>query len=89
MAHDIFQMDIGAKKLNSKRRKYRAEFGVNIGSSVSPETFEEIEKLSRKFGIPKAQVVRRLILRGLAEYRRDGTLRANGASGSPVLSHVA
>ena len=53
-------MDIGALELNSKRRKYRAQFGVNIGSSVSPETFEEIEKLSRKFGIPKAQVVRRL-----------------------------
>jgi hypothetical protein len=88
MAQDIFQVDIGALKLNSKRRKYRAEFGVNIGSRISPETFEEIEKLSRKFGIPKAQVVRRLMLRGLAEYHRDGMLPANGASGSPVLSHV-
>lgn len=70
MAQDMFQMDIGAPKLNTKRRKYRAEFGVHIGVSVSPETFDEIEELSKKFGIPKAHVVRRLILRGLAEYHQ-------------------
>lgn len=69
-AHDGHRLS----KLNIKRRKYRAEFGVNIGTSVSPETFEEIEKLSKKFGIPKAQIVRRLVLRGLAEYDRDGML---------------
>ena len=74
--------------MHTQRRKYRAEFGVNIGASVSPETFDEIEKLVKKFGIPKAQVIRRLVLRGLAEYQRDGMLPGNGASGSRVLSHV-
>lgn len=74
MAQEIFQMDIGTPELIIKRRKYRAEFGINIGTSVSPDTFDEIEKLVNEFGIPKAQVLRRLILRGLAEYRRDGML---------------
>ncbi len=74
MAHDIFHLDIGAFNLNIKRRKYRAEFSVNISVAVSPEIFDEIEQISKEFGIPKAHVVRRLILRGLAEYRRDGML---------------
>ena len=74
MDQDVLQMDIEATRLNSKKRRYRAEFGVNIGVSVSPETSDQIETLSKKFGIPKAQVVRLLILRGLAEYHRDGIL---------------
>lgn len=57
------------------KRKYRgAEFGVNIGTSVAPQTFYEIESLASEFRITKAEVVRRLVLRGLAEYHRDGRL---------------
>ena len=57
------------------RRKYRSrEFGVNVGTSVSPETFNEIEELSKMLSTTKADVVRRLIIRGLSDLRSDGKL---------------
>lgn len=66
--------------MNSEKRKYRgAEFGVNIGFSVSSGTFSEIEGLAKEFGVTKSEVVRRLVVRGLAEYHRDGTLPAHAA----------
>lgn len=66
--------------MHTERRKYRgAEFGVNIGTSVSPKTFYQIENLTKEFGVKKAEIVRRLILRGLAEYYRDGQLPASAA----------
>lgn len=54
---------------NASNRKYRGrEFGVNIGTCVSAETFHQIEKLIGVIGPTKADVVRRLLLRGLVEY---------------------
>lgn len=73
--------------MHRERRKYRgAEFGVNIATSVSPEAFYEIENLTKEFGVTKAQIVRRLVLRGLAEYRRDGKLPESAAV--PVDAHI-
>ena len=61
----------------TERRRYRsAEFGVNIATSVSPGTFDEIESLTKEFRVTKSEVVRRLVLRGLADYHRDGKLPA-------------
>lgn len=60
-----------------EKRKYRGpDFGVNVGASVSPATFSEIEGLAKAFGTTKSRVVRELLVRGLAEYHRDGKLIA-------------
>lgn len=60
--------------MHTEKRKYRGEFGVNISTSVPPRTFDEIESIMKALGVTKAEVVRQLVLRGLAEYRRDGNL---------------
>jgi hypothetical protein len=61
-----------------KKRKYRStEFAVNIASSVPPDAYREIEKLSKLLGTTKSEVVRRLILEGLSQYRRDGKLETD------------
>lgn len=74
----------------TERRKYRGpEFGVNIGTSVSPKTFDRIENLTNEYGLKKAEIVRRLILRGLAEYDRDGQLSSAAAmSADGHISHL-
>lgn len=66
--------------MHTQKRKYRsAEFGVNVATSVSPATFSEIEGLSKELGVTKSEVLRRLVLRGLGEYHRDGKLPAHAA----------
>jgi hypothetical protein len=66
--------------MHTQKRRYRsAEFGVNIATSVSPGTFSEIEGPAKEFGVTKSEVLRRLVLRGLAEYHRDGKLPAHAA----------
>ena len=60
------------------KRKYRGgEFGVNIATSVPPNVFCEIEKLTKVLAITKSEVVRRLVLVGLNQYRRDGKLETD------------
>ena len=66
--------------MRTQKRRYRSkEFGVNVATSVSPGTFSEIEHLSKEFRVTKSEVLRRLVLRGLAEYHRDGNLPAHAA----------
>lgn len=61
----------------AEKRKYRSrDFGVGIATSVPPTAFYEIEALARTLGISKSGVARLLVLRGLAEYHRDGKLTA-------------
>ncbi len=57
----------------TERRKYKGDFGVNVGAKVPPATFSEIENLARALGTTRAGVVRMLLSRGLADYRRDET----------------
>ncbi len=71
-----------------KRRHRSAEFGVNVATSVCPKIFSEIEGLSKEFGVTKSEVLRRLLLRGLAEYHRDGTLHAHAALTTGAASHA-
>ena len=62
-----------------KKRKYRSgEFAVNVATSVAPDAYREIEKLTKLLGTTKSEVVRRLILEGLSQYRRDGKLQLHG-----------
>jgi hypothetical protein len=56
-----------------KRRYKGGDFGVNVGAKVPPATFSEIENLAKALGKTRAGVVRMLLSRGLAEYRRDET----------------
>ena len=59
----------------SEKRKYKSgDFGVNVVAKVAPATFNEIEDLAKALGTTRAGVVRLLLRRGLAEYRRDETL---------------
>jgi len=56
----------------AEKRKYKGGgFGVNVGAKVPPATFNEIEDLARALGKTRAGVVRLLLRRGLAEYRRE------------------
>ena len=58
----------------AEKRKYkRGDFGVSVGAKVPPATFNEIEDLAKALGKTRAGVVRLLLSRGLAEYRRDET----------------
>ena len=62
---------------SAEKRSYKGrKFGVNIATSVSPKVFYEIESLGQQLGVKKAEVVRRLVVRGLAECQRHGTLSA-------------
>jgi hypothetical protein len=62
---------------NAEKRKYKGgDFGVNVGAKVPPVTFNEIENLARALGKTRAEVVRLLLSRGLAEYHRDEKLSA-------------
>jgi hypothetical protein len=62
---------------NAAKRKYKGgDFGVNVGAKVPPATFNEIEHLARALGKTRADVVRLLLSRGLAEYHRDEKLSA-------------
>ena len=58
----------------AERRKYKGDFGVNVGAKVPPATFREIENLAKVLGKTRAGVVRMLLSRGLADYLRDETL---------------
>ena len=59
----------------AEKRKYKGgDFGVNVGTKVPPATFNEIEDLAKALGKTRAGMVRLLLRRGLAEYRRDETL---------------
>lgn len=63
------------------KRRYRgSEFAVNITSSVPPDIFREIEELAKVLGTTKSEVVRRLVVVGLNQYRRTGTLVAEPAN---------
>jgi hypothetical protein len=57
------------------KRKYRgSEFAVNIASNVPADVFREIEELATVLGTTKSEVLRRLIVVALNQYRRNGTL---------------
>lgn len=76
----------------SDKRKYRAgEFGVNVGTNLDVSIFNELEEIARKFGTSRSHVLRELFNRGLAEYRRDGKLRATLTieHDQAVISHYA
>ena len=49
-------------------------FNVNIGSSVPNTVFDEIECIASQSHRGRADVIRRLLLRGMAAYQRDGQL---------------
>jgi hypothetical protein len=57
-----------------KRKTKGPNFSVYVAVSFPNETFCEIEQLSQKSGLAKAQLVRELFLRGLAAYHHDGKL---------------
>ena len=62
---------------SAEKRKYKGgDFGVNVGAKVPPATFNEIEGLAKAMGKTRAGVIRLLLSRGLAEYRRDEVLTA-------------
>ena len=67
-------------KTADRRKSKGREFGVNVGASVSPAAFYEIEGLAKAFGITKSAVVRELVLLGLAEYHRRGNLPTQSAN---------
>lgn len=57
----------------STRKKNKGpDFRVYVGTSFPNVTFCEIESLAKQHGLAAAQVVRKLFLRGLAAYHRDG-----------------
>jgi len=58
----------------AEKRKYKGEFGVNVGTKVPPATFNEIENLAKALGKTRAGIVRLLLHRGRAEYQRDQSL---------------
>ena len=64
----------------SERRKYRGgDFGVAVGTRVPPTAFDEIEALAKKLGTTRSGIARSLLLRGLAEFHRDGRFIAEPA----------
>lgn len=67
-------------KTAERRKSKGGEFGVNVGASVPPAAFYEIEGLAKAFGITKSAVVRELVLLGLAEYHRRGKLPTQTAN---------
>ena len=74
----------------SKKRKYRGcDFGVGLGTNVPSTAFHEIEAIAMTLGTTKSGVARLLLLRGLAEYHRDGKLTTTaGMPFSEVASHT-
>ncbi len=57
------------------KREYKGtDFRVCIGTTFPNATFCEIERLASEFGLRNTQVVRDLVVRGLAAYHRDGQL---------------
>jgi len=59
--------------LETRRRKHRSgEFAVNITISVPPDVFREIEELTKVLHTNKAELVRKFVLSGLAEYQHNG-----------------
>lgn len=76
--------------MTNQKRKYRGgDFGVAVGTSVPSTAFNEIEALARTLGTTKSGVARLLLLRGLAEYQRDGKLTATSVMFGEVPSHVS
>jgi hypothetical protein len=73
-----------AREKTAEKRKYKGgDFGVNVGAKVPSATFNEIENLARALGKTRADMVRLLLSRGIAEYHRDEKLSgaANDAAG--------
>lgn len=56
------------------RRKGAGELMIHTGTSVPLGAFEEIEMLAGERNMKIAKVLRKLLLRGLAAYHRDGLL---------------
>ncbi len=52
----------------AKRKYKQRDFVVNIGTCVSAGTFDELEKLTSALGTTRADVIRQLVLSGLAKY---------------------
>jgi hypothetical protein len=59
---------------SSRKKSKGPDFRVYVGTSFPNTIFCEIEDLAKEHGLAAAQVVRQLFLRGLAAYRRDGSL---------------
>jgi hypothetical protein len=47
---------------------------VNVGTSLPHGVFDEVERIVTERNEVRANVVRRLLLRGLEAYKRDGQL---------------
>jgi hypothetical protein len=47
---------------------------VNVGTSLPHTVFDEVERIVTERNDVRANVVRRLLLRGLEAYKRDGQL---------------
>jgi hypothetical protein len=47
---------------------------VNVGTSLPHAIFDEVERIVIERNEVRANVVRRLLLRGLEAYKRDGQL---------------
>lgn len=65
---------------NTKQREFRRKKGadellVHTGVSLPLSAREEIESIVTKHESKIAEVVRQLVLRGLAAYHRDGLLQ--------------
>ena len=59
---------------SSRKKSKGPDFRVYVGTSFPNTIFCEIEALAKENGLAAAQVVRKLFLRGLAAYHRDGNL---------------
>ena len=73
------------------KREYKGtNFSLCIGTTFPNATFCEIERLAKELGVRNTQVVRDLVIRGLAAYHRDGQLREEPNGNSvPVRSGFA
>jgi hypothetical protein len=62
------------KRLSYKGKTDARDLLVHTGASIPLKAFEEIEVITKERQLKLAYVARKLILRGLAAYHRDGLL---------------
>jgi hypothetical protein len=72
---------------SSRKKSKGPDFRVYVGTSFPNTIFCEIEGLAKENGLAAAQVVRKLFLRGLAAYHRDGNLNEVATQHQALMIH--
>ena len=72
---------------SSRKKSKGPDFRVYVGTSFPNTIFCEIEVLAKEHELAAAQVVRKLFLRGLAAYHRDGNLNEVATQHQPLMIH--